>query len=353
MATFDYGNTRLRARLSRLLTKEMLEEMTRADNIDGFLSSLIKSAYKTSIEKALTVSSGIQTVQTFLETESENLFLDYQSFYQDSAWEQVRLLFAFHDFLNIHTIVRGVLGNVPKNEIQDLLTRSGKIPFRMLRDLSMSPGFSILMSKMVAYHIPYTDVLLKNQTILPTLQGAQIELLLEKVFYAEVFVNNSLFLEQSRFMKEYFSMHVDQDNIVCALRIIKNPEIITSKNINIKDCFIDHGTMSKSLFVSVAEERDIEKAIKRFSGTPYYPCLQEGLLEFQQTGLLTEFEERLRKMLLKRASQFPFEDPIGVGVPIGYFVRKTNEMHNIWWIAKGIQLGFDSADIIEHLEVLT
>ena len=42
MSTFDYGNTRLRARLSRLLTKEMLEEMTRTDNIDGFLSSLIK-----------------------------------------------------------------------------------------------------------------------------------------------------------------------------------------------------------------------------------------------------------------------------------------------------------------------
>jgi len=352
MATFDYGNTRLRARLSRLLTKEMLEEMTRADNIDGFLSSLIKSAYKTSIEKALTVSSGIRSVQTFLETESENLFLDYQKFYQDSAWEQVRLLFAFHDFLNIHTIVRGVLGNVPKKEIQDLLTRSGKIPFRILRDLSVSPAFSILMSKMVAYHIPYTDVLLKNQTVLPTMQGAQIELLLEKDFYAEVFEENSLLLEQSSFMKEYFSMHVDQDNIVCALRIIKNPEILSSKDFQIKECFINHGTMSKALFLSVAEEKDIEKAINRFSGTPYYACLQEGLQKYQQSNLLTEFEERLRKMLLKRASQYPFEDPIGVGVPIGYFVRKTNEMHNIWWIAKGIQLGFDSADIIDHLEVL-
>ncbi|HAF60862.1 MAG TPA: hypothetical protein DCK95_00870 [Anaerolineaceae bacterium] len=352
MSTFDYGNTRLRARLSRLLTKEMLEEMTRTDNIDGFLSSLIKSPYKISIEKALTVSSGIQSVETFLETETENLFRDFGSFYEDSAWEQVRLLFAFHDFLNIHTIVRGVLGNVPKREIQDLLTRSGKIPFRILRDLSMSPGFSALISKMVAFHIPYTDVLLKNQTILPSLQGAQIELLLEKVFYDEVFKENSLYLNQSSFLKEYFSMHVDQDNIVCALRIIKNPEMISSKNIDIKECFIEYGTISKSMFISVTAEKDIGKAVNRFSGTPYYNCLQEGLQEYQQTGLLTEFEERLRKMLLKRASQYPFEDPIGVGVPIGYFVRKTNEMQNIWWIAKGIQLGFDSVDIIEHLEVL-
>jgi vacuolar-type H+-ATPase subunit C/Vma6 len=43
MSTFDYGNTRLRARLSRLLAKETLEELTRADNMDGFLSLLIKN----------------------------------------------------------------------------------------------------------------------------------------------------------------------------------------------------------------------------------------------------------------------------------------------------------------------
>ncbi|MGV8025872.1 MAG: V-type ATPase subunit [Anaerolineaceae bacterium] len=352
MSTFDYGNTRLRARLSRLLTKEMLEEMTRTDNIDGFLSSLIKSPYKSSIEKALTISSGIQSVHTFLEIESENLFKDFQSFYEGSAWDQVRLLFAFHDFLNIHTIVRGVLGDVAQNEIQDLLTRSGKIPFRILQDLSRSQSFSILISKMIAFHIPYTDVLLKNQTILSSLQGAQIELLLEKVFYDEVFIKNGLFLNQSSFMKEYFSMHVDQDNIICALRITQTPQIITDNKINIRECFIDNGTISKSMFISVIAEKDIEKAIECFSGTPYYSCLQDGLQEFQRTGLLTEFEEKLRKMLLEKGSKYPFEDPIGVGVPIGYFIRKTNEMQNVWWIAKGIQLGFDSADIIEHLEVL-
>jgi vacuolar-type H+-ATPase subunit C/Vma6 len=81
--------------------------------------------------------------------------------------------------------------------------------------------------------------------------------------------------------------------------------------------------------------------------------LQEGLQAFNQTGLLTDFEEKLRKLLLERASRYPFDDPIGIGVPIGYMVRKQNEMQNLWWIAKGIQLGFDSVDIIEHLEILT
>jgi len=352
MSTFDYGNTRLRVRLSRLLTKETLEELTRADNMDGFLSLLIKTTYKSSIEKALTYSSGIQTVHTFLELESENIFNDYRKFYTDSAWDKIGLIFSFHDLQNIHTIVRGILGNVAQPEIQDLLTRSGEIPFHILRDLSMSRNFSDLITKMVAFHIPYTDILLRNQTLLPSLQGAQIELMLEKAFYKNIIEEKNKLLDQTVLLKEYFSIHADQENIMCALRVAKNPEIISSNHLDIKDCFIDAGIISRSTLIAISEEKDLEKAIDRLRGTLYYSCLMEGLNHYQQTKLLTEFEERLRKMLLVRASEYPFKDPLGVGVPIGYLVRKTSEMQNLWWIAQGIQLGFDSADIIEHLEVL-
>ena len=352
MATFDYGNTRLRARLSRLLTKEMLEEMTRADNLDGFLSLLIKSAYKPSIEKALTYSSGMQTVQTFLQLESEKLFTDFKNFYSESTWEQVSLMFSFQDLQNIYTIVRGVLGNVPSMEIEDLLSHSGTIPFPVLRELSTAKTISYLMSKMVAYHLPYTDVLLKNQASLFNLQGAQIELLLQKTFYEQVLQEKRSILSHSELLSEYFAMHADQENIICALRVVNNPEIVSSNDLDIKECFIDAGTLTKAMLISIANETEMEKAVERFSTTMYKPCLNEGLQEYKRTGLLTEFEEKLRKVLLKRASQYPFEDPIGVGVPIGYLVRKTSEMQNLWWIAKGIRLGFDSADIIEHLEVL-
>ncbi|NMB61063.1 MAG: V-type ATPase subunit [Chloroflexi bacterium] len=352
MSTFDYGNTRLRARLSRLLAQETLEELTRADNMDGFLSLLIKTAYKPSVEKALTHSSGIQTVHTCLKLESEKVFSDYHKFYTDTAWDKIGLIFSFNDLQNIHTIVRGILGDVAQPEIQDLLTRSGNISFNILRELSTSRNFSDLITKMIAFHIPYTDILLKNQTLLPSLQGAQIELMLEKNFFQNIIEENAKILDQTLPLKEYFSIHADQENIMCALRAAKNPEIITSNHLDIKDCFINAGTISRSMLISISEEKNVEKAIERLIGTPYYVCLQAALTEYSRTGLLTEFEERLRKMLLKRAAEYPIEDPLGVGVPIGFLVRKTNEMQNLWWIAKGVQLGFDSADIIEHLEVL-
>ncbi len=352
MSTFDYGNARLRARFPNLLMKEMLEEMTRADNLDGFLSLLIKSSYKSSIEKALTYSSGIQIVHTIIELETEKFFKDYQNFYTDSAWEQIGLIFSHNDLQNIHTVVRGILGGVPHREIQELLNRSGMIPMQTLQELSRSRNFNDLISKMTAFRLPYTDVLLKNQTNLQTMQGAQIELLLEKEFYENILNVKRHILNHSTLLKEYFDMNADLENIICALRIVKNPDMITRNELNLKECFLNAGTFNRTLFLSTVNEKEIEKAIGHFKGSIYFPSLQEGLQAYKQTGLLMEFEERLRKQLLEWASRYPFKDPIDIGVPIGYMVRKQNEMQNLWWIAKGIQLGFDSADIIEHLEIL-
>jgi len=352
MSTFDYGNTRLRARISHLLSKEMLEELTRVENIDGFLSLLIKTTYKPSIEKALTYSAGIRTVHIFLEHESEKLLADYRKFYTDSSWDQIGLIFSYRDLQNIHTIVRGVLGNVEPAEIQNLLTHSGEISFNVLRELSRSRNLSDLISKMVTFHIPYADVLLKNQASLPSLQGTQIELLLKKAFYQQLFKEKKKILDRIPLLKEYFAVHADQENIMCALRIAKNPAILDATNMDRKDCFVEGGFISRSTLIAISKEKDLENAIERLNGTEYSPYLRNALADFNHTGLLTEFEEKLQKMLLEKAVKYPFRDPIGVGVPFGYLIRKTNEMQNLWWIAKGIQLGFDSADIIEHLEVI-
>ena len=352
MSTFDYGNTRLRARISRLMTREMLEELTRATNIDGFLSLLVKSPYRTSIERALTTTCGIQTVQAFLADESEKILLDFQRFYADAEWEQIALLFAFRDMQNIFTVVRGVLGSVDESEIQRLFVRSGKIPYRTLRTLSSSKNLDILLTKMVTYKIPFTEVLVKNQKTLHLLQGAQLELLLEKAFYAGLRTEQAALLNQNKYLREYFEMYADQSNILCALRIIKDPEILALHDMDPRECYVDFGSISFHVFKSIIQETDFEKALTHLSGNVFHACLQKALTEYQVSGMLTEFEERMRKLRLKRASQFPKEDPIGIGVPIGYLVRKVNELQNLWWIAKGIQLGFDAAEVIDHLEVM-
>lgn len=352
MSTFDYGNTRLRARFPQLIRKEMLEEMTRADNLDGYLSLLIKSSYKPSIEKALTVSSGIQAVHNIIEFEMEKLFLDYRNFYHESSWNLIGLIFSHNDLQNLHTIVRGVLGSVPYREIQELLNRSGTVPMHILQELARSRNLSDLISKMIAFHLPYTDALLKNQTSLFTMQGAQIELLLEKEFYERYLSRKKHILNRNKLLKEYFDMNADRENIICALRIVQNPDMLIRNGLAIKECFLQAGSFERAFLISVASESDISRAVSHFTRSRYFASLQDGLLAYGKSGLLAEFEERLRKQLLAWASRYALKDPIGIGVPIGYMVRKQNEMQNLWWIAKGIQLGFDSVDIIEHLEIL-
>jgi len=46
------------------------------------------------------------------------------------------------------------------------------------------------------------------------------------------------------------------------------------------------------------------------------------------------------------------KDPLGIGVVLGYIALKTNEVSNIRWIARGIDLGLKAKVIRDELEMI-
>ena len=62
MADFDYGNARLRAMKSRLLSRSALEALAETETIKGLILALAKTPYERSIEAALVRSSGMESI---------------------------------------------------------------------------------------------------------------------------------------------------------------------------------------------------------------------------------------------------------------------------------------------------
>ena len=56
---FDYGNTRLRARLSHRLSVRTLERLSESTNIEGFLSALSKTPYQSVVAEAYATSKKV------------------------------------------------------------------------------------------------------------------------------------------------------------------------------------------------------------------------------------------------------------------------------------------------------
>jgi vacuolar-type H+-ATPase subunit C/Vma6 len=73
------------------------------------------------------------------------------------------------------------------------------------------------------------------------------------------------------------------------------------------------------------------------------------LENFKKNGLLSEFENQLRLFMLGWMARLPHLYPLGVGVPLGYYGMKRNEIRNLRWIGKGIAAGFEPLYIKENI----
>ena len=92
MALYDYGNTRLRARLSRLQSIETLETFSDLTSIDSLISALTKTSYQESIETALTYAHGYSCVAEAMRSELNRLQVvdkDYENMEVDEMLIQL------------------------------------------------------------------------------------------------------------------------------------------------------------------------------------------------------------------------------------------------------------------------
>ena len=76
---YDYGNARLRAMKSRLLTRLELEELVDSSSMEGLITALANTTYRQAIQAALVRASGIACIAEALKQDLEEKYrrVDY------------------------------------------------------------------------------------------------------------------------------------------------------------------------------------------------------------------------------------------------------------------------------------
>jgi vacuolar-type H+-ATPase subunit C/Vma6 len=117
MAEFDYGNARLRAMKSRLLSRNELEALTEAGSLQGLISALSKNAYRQSVEAALTHTTGMDCIHVALRNDLIATLGKVRSFFHEQAEELVAMVLRAYDVHNLIAILRGLDKNASQSEI--------------------------------------------------------------------------------------------------------------------------------------------------------------------------------------------------------------------------------------------
>ncbi len=350
MALYDYGNTRLRARISNLFTLQTLDSFAHLTTLDSLISQLSKTHYQDVIQIALTYSHGYGCILEAMRRKLIEIQENLKRFYAPELWEKIRTIFLRSDVQNIKTIIRGIVHNSDSASIKNSLSPLGIIPEQYLSHIAQSRNIQDAIDRMVVYGLEFAPALLALKGSDKLTSSAEMERVLEYWYFE---MTDTLLQgrgENIGLLRKANTIEIDINNINTLLRFIDAPDSPDMAGAPIEHFLIKGGSFSIQFLSKLSHFPSIEPAVKQLAEKKYHSQLINAVTCYEETQLLSEFENQIRLYALRWFSLLPKLNPFGVGVPMGYVAMKKSEIRNIRWIAKGIYSGFEPEFIIENIE---
>jgi len=343
MSSFDYGNARIRAMKSHLLSQRELESLTNVGNIKGLIARLNKTAYHKAIDATLARTIGIDCIIWALHHDLIERLGKFQEFYQDQAGEMVSIVLRKYDIHNLKTILRGLTKNVPLKEILASTLPVGKLDYGTLDELAHAPDPRASIDLLATMGSPFAQPLLKLRLDHPGAETDEMELTLDQWHFQDAFQELQHARSDGNVLRSALELEADLINLLSALRFAHAPGELKFLHEWLGTDELDHifvgpGKLSFSLLALACSQDSVEAAVENFTETTYERSLRAGLASYVHSSRLSDFEKQLNSYRLEWMSRQITNDPLGIGVILGYLALKMNEVTNIRWIAQGINL---------------
>jgi len=355
MPNYDYGNARIRAWKSRLLSQRELDSLIAAESLNGLISALIKTAYRKSVETALTRASGLDCITESLHSDLLFTLGRVGDYYDGQAGEMVAMVLRRYDINNIKGILRGLSKNVGANEIMATLLPVGELNANILAELVRSPDPRTAIDSMAMMGLIFSRPLLKLRSERPGATIAEMELALDRWFFQETFLYLENVQRDGHILLNAMQLEADLINIFTMLRFVNMPgerKLLHEwlQNKEFEALLVGPGRLPFAALNHSAQQDSVEAAVEIFDKTIYGPTLKAGLSKFSKSAVLSDLEKQLRRFRLSWMAGQISKDPLGIGVLLGFIALKTNEVNTIRWIAHGINLGLSADAIRGELE---
>lgn len=345
-AGYGYGNARLRAMRSRLLTEADYRSLLGRRHIEEVISSLNETPYQEDIEAALVRTSGVRCVFEALRTNLTRTLGKIPKFYEGEPRALVELLLRRWDRHNLLTILRGQRQEIPAGTVLASIVPVGLLDEVSLRELARQPSLRAAIDLMTVWRLPYADAL---HRVHPRTGSApdldRIELALNRFHYRALRQaldqdnsNRALVLEQ-------IQTEIDLINLSTTLRLVRRPEVVSLvqqryDGEDVSPLFIPGGHLKIPWLVRQIDELEsLEALVRRFGDTRYGEALEVGWTRYQLgEGGVALLERELERWQASQAATLLLADPLSMAIPIGYIECKRTETANLRLIAQAVAL---------------
>lgn len=328
---------------SRLLPRRTLEELTEVGSVQSLITALTNTAYREAVEAALVRLTDMECLAEALRNDLVATLGKARTFYSEAAYELTQLVLLRYDVHNVKTILRGLAGHVPANEIIGSTLPIGELYPADIVELARMANWRLAIDLLATWRLPLVKPLLELRATPRSRDGGmeplEMEVALDRWYFDTVMVGAG-----DTTLREAMAFEADVTNMMTALRLVGVPDVATILRerfgaADVTLLFVGPGHIPFALLAEAAHQESILDAVDTLAATTYGVTLTGALHAYAASARLSVFERALTQQQLHYAAGLLAHDPLGIGVLLGYAALKTNEVANLRAIAQGLMLG--------------
>lgn len=354
MSGYEYGNTRLRAMRSRLLTRADYVDLMTAGSLDRMLAMLAEGPYAADVEASLVRGRGLDRLDRALRSNLAGALRRMASFYEGGPREMVDLLLSRWDLSNLRTLVWLLDAATNVGDYSALLVPAGRLGESQLEELAAQGDVAALIDLMVAWGIPSREAgfgLLRARS--RYMAEGDVSAVVQVIDHAYADETSRILGSERDGAIEILRAETDLRNLELALRaraarMDGEPGWDQSTDAE----YLPGGTQPPELWRDVAEADAPEAILDLVAGRSSIPGWRSALTSWAAGGDLGELMETLTRALTSAArSRFVRGDPLGFDIPLAFTFVKEAEVRNLRLIGRALVHHLPMSGVEQRLEL--
>lgn len=357
MGGLDYGNARLRAMRSRLLSSRDYARLMATDSMDGLVAALADTAYGPDMEAALTRYRGLHRFDEIVRVHLVRVLGAVKRFYEDPEQRLIELLLDRWDLQNLRVILRGQAQFLRSEEILHLVVPVGKLNSAELTELGLQPSLRLVIDLMVAWGIPSRSTARRLLDAWPAYEATGDVVVLEVALNAAFAERLDEVLGESEAgAAVVLRSEVDETNLLTALRLraARADGEITMAEAGSVDRYLTAGRIRLADLGAVAMTEDRSAVAALLGEAHLLPGWMDALEAWADRDDLVTLTDDLRLASTGVAvGLFHRGDPLSFDVPVAFTRAQEHEAQNLRWIARCLAHGLGLAELERRVVVIT
>jgi len=343
----DYGyiNARLRAMKSYLFKKEDYAELLENNEFSSFFQYLQNSpSYSADIKEIqLSKSQWKEIIDKALKSNFVRNFRKIINFSAGSQRELILFILRRWDIYNLKIILRKVFYNLPNTNLAEIMLPLGELDENFLTKLveqtSLEGIINILCSKGSIWSRKISWCLrnFKEKSL------REIENNLEILYWEYTFSSLNKKHHDDFLVAQLLELEVDFRNILHLLDYMEKHIVFDKSGI------IPGGKIPSDFILNLSKSKNIKEVLDILANSYYKEIFSQSKDLYQTEGSLCSLENFLKRQLLLFTTKLYRQNPLNIGVALGYLQMKEAEIINLRILNNGFYYRIEPEILAKNL----